>query len=538
MPTVNEQVASGPLDENQAGDSFVKQKHYEYIANEKSWREGISAYQGGDSWAAGTLMKFEGERVSDFTERQRRAYSRNFTRRIVTNRLSFLMRKDPTIKADRVDKEVMENIDRRGNSVKTIMAQIASRSMVMGMVNILIDMPFSEAKPRNEGEARKMKLRPYWSLMSPLNTVNWSVNDVDGSLDWILFNQSDKSEKLEISDGTAKIVDTSMPPYLYYDRTEWVYFTKEGTIAIGSDGNQLRGEHGLAKHNMVPVVPARFSESLDNNGNEQFVGRSLIVDIVSINSEIINLSSSLDQILNTQGFSLLAGDIEGDPTIGPDGKPGPREIKIGPKEFLKVGQDGQMPAFISPDSANIGQWLDVISTLIDECYLYAELDKGSAAPTGQAESGVSRAFRFLNTDQALRAQFARLAADVKTALWMTALMSGKDALPDDFVVEGPESFGIQGPMEALEQFKALMEALASPGMAGAVLPDFILAEMDKLVDILFAELPEVKQRALKLRNKDRLTGDLAMSMSMADVEPPEPIGIEEQSGQEGDVDNG
>jgi hypothetical protein len=241
--------------------------------------------------------------------------------------------------------------------------------------------------------------------------LNWSL-DASGSFAWCLVRERGDGASIESAAGAESRTSTV---HRLWTREEW--------IAIDARGEEIgRGDNPFS---VVPFVPLRFRAT-----DDAVVGESLLASIVDVNREIFNLGSLLSEILYRQTFSQLVAEGSAH-EYGDEGD----IARLGTSSIFLYPEGRRAPEFISPDSAQAELLMKRIDALIDEVYRLACLTRGSVRE-GAMASGISKAFDFLDTNQALADAGAQVAAAFERALAIASPgWSGRIRFPGDFGVE-------------------------------------------------------------------------------------------------------
>ena len=160
-------------------------RHPEYTANEMAWRRARDAYAGGADYIKSALVRHISEIESEFEERLQRAYYFNYPRAIAQRITQYALAVDPVRK--NADPELVENWSRKGLRASEVMRQLSTMLNVYGRVWLLAEAPeFSGAI--TIAEAKRRNLRPYITVLSPLEVIDWSFGD-DGQLQWAVIER-------------------------------------------------------------------------------------------------------------------------------------------------------------------------------------------------------------------------------------------------------------------------------------------------------------------------------------------------------------
>ena len=278
----------------------LEKKHPGYEALVDEWRFHIRSYFGGRTYRDGNyLLKHPFESEANYARRKETSYFYNYCGPIVDTFVSHLFRNDARrefgpLGADPLFRAFLKDADLEGNTFRHFMREAQRFASVYGRVAIVVDKPRGGAATRAEAEA--FGVRPYVSLVTPENLLDWSYGR----------DPSTGRPALE----TIKIME---PPgaYRIWTRQGWeLWQTGSDNEAVLADA----GEHGLGE---VPVVNLYNKQS-----GIRMIGISDLNDIADINRNIYYLCSDAREIIENTAFPMLAipysrGADRGDKEVGP-----------------------------------------------------------------------------------------------------------------------------------------------------------------------------------------------------------------------------
>ena len=257
-------------------------RHPEYAANETVWRRARAAYAGGADYIKSALVRHISEIESEFEERLRRAYYFNYPRAIAQRITQYALAVDPVRK--NADPDLVESWSSKGLRTSEVMRQVSTMLNVYGRVWLLAEAPeFSGAI--TVAEAKRRNLRPYITVLSPLEVIDWSFGD-DGQLRWAV------TERERIVDDDPHAERRHVKRRTLYTRETWHIYD------IGGNGVQevASGANAIGR---VPLVPIEEPDGYGMDAHHWFE------DVVRISDAILNNESEAQMNVVKQMFGML-----------------------------------------------------------------------------------------------------------------------------------------------------------------------------------------------------------------------------------------
>lgn len=355
-----------------------------YEAQVKHWQFLLQSYESGQMYlAGGNLFRHRREQEDNFKDRVQRSVPPGFARAVINTYRSLLSRGEVSRETKNAQFKAFleEDCDQRGRGLgKFIMETVFVPSQAVGWSWVLVDMPrfgTSGDAPVTLADKIEANAFPYCVHYDATQVINWSF-DGFGNLEWLTL-----ALPASIDPETGK---ATKPRVRLYDTMIWAEYTEHGKLLVD-------GEHGLGK---VPFAILYNERSLI----DQNVGLSAINNIAYINRECYNLMSLLQEFLYKQCFNVMALDEN---SLSEEGK----KI-IGTTNAIPVPAGGFTPQYVTPPSDPAQFLMDVIEQDIARIYHEAGLVDRSAQQVAQAQSGISRAFEFHNTNTMMVAKAAEL----------------------------------------------------------------------------------------------------------------------------------
>ncbi len=380
--------------------SWVQHRHPDYEKLDSRWDFLLEAYEGGQEYIKADwnlfkdetpqtnfirhLHRHQREGEDDYRDRLTRAYYLNFTKPIIHIYRDHILRKGiETEYRDEENKdpnwiEFERDCTMAGASLDYfMMKRVFPMGQVFGWMPILVDMPFVPGGVKSDGERKEKNIRPFLKKIYPIDFLNWQMGK-DGRFDWVYFRERNVHQWVDPTKIDSMDIEET---FKVITRDSWAVYDGQGNV-VKDDGEELKGDHKLGQ---VPVVVALNEET------EQYslpIGMSAINDIADINKEVYNLSSLEQEFLYKQCLAVLVMDAE---FLG-------KIVEISNSNALPV-EDGQVtPQYISPPIDPAKYIAEKQKDLIIEIYRHA-LVRDTTVTTGAAESGISKAYDFHNSNQ-------------------------------------------------------------------------------------------------------------------------------------------
>ena len=260
--------------------TIFTRRHDEYAANETMWRRSRDAYLGGEKYIESALIRHVSEIELEFAERRRRAYYFNYPRAIARRITQYVLGTDPVRRGAAT--ALVEDWSRTGLRTNEVMRQLSTMLNVYGRAWLLVESPEFAGSPTVE-EARKNRLRPYVTALSPLKVTDWAYGD-DGKLLWAIVAENAVNKPDPFSAPVRRRLRR------IYFRDRWMLFEREGERPAAQGVNQL-GE--------VPLIPVCEPDGFGMDSGHWFE------DVVRISEAILNNESEAQMNVVKQMFGML-----------------------------------------------------------------------------------------------------------------------------------------------------------------------------------------------------------------------------------------
>ena len=449
--------------------------HPRYVAMRGFWDLAWSSYRGGQAYVNGPhLFSHRLENTEDHARRRRRSYYLNYGQPVVDTYTAYLFRQPPEVLPTGPVADLLADADRLGNGLISLMKRAATLSSIFGSVLLGVDRPRTAGEWNTRAEELAAGINDYLVLICPSDVLNWACRP-DGGLDWVLIRERETDPLLS---GFQIKYDARETLRLWTDE-KWVDISSKGEV-------KAEGENPFGQ---VPFVAVKHRDV-----EPGIIGESLLANIAYVNREIYNLSSFLQEILARQTFSQLVAEGSAEEY----GEAGDIK-KLGTSSIFLYPEGRKAPQYISPDATQARLLIEQIDRMIDEIYRLASLTRGSVRE-GKTQSGISKAYDFLDTNQALADKAGNLAAAFESILSL--------ARPDwKGRIRFVRDFGVDDASE----LAARIERALNMGVG----PQFRAQLLVKLARTLLSELPDDQRQAIE--NEVRQTA--ADSQNRTTVKP-------------------
>jgi hypothetical protein len=412
--------------------------HPIYRDHAAAWEKWRAAYFGGPGYVRQALESHRLENGRDFARRLSRATLLNYLRPICDTYANYLFRPAWSIKVPPALRFLMHDVDRRGTSLLDFFKGLMPLTSATGFSLIGVDEPELPPgeKPDSLAERHSLGLRPYLYFIDPLDLRDWET-DADGAFTLALVRESRSRRQV----GPAGITAGGGETYRLW--------TREACVMLDAEGNVLGRHENRA--GVVPIVPLMFRDVGD-----PVIGQGLGQDLEPVQAHMLNVGSLLSEIFFRQTFSQMVAEGSAE-EYGENGD----IARLGTASIFLYPEGRKPPEYISPDATQARLLMGEIDRSIDEIYRLANLTRGSVKE-GAAQSGISKAFDFLDTNQAL----ADVGRNVAQAMKKTLELAGRwaDVAENPVTVSPPADYGIVDLDGDVSRLAALVEAGVHPAL--------------------------------------------------------------------------
>lgn len=390
----------------------LEKKHPDYEGFATEWRFFLRSYFGGKMYREGNyLLKHPFESASNYARRKATAYYYNYCGPIVDIFVAHLFRKPAvrdygSLSGDQLFKSFLANADMEGANLMQFMREAHRFAAIYGRVSIVVDMPALSVSTK--AEAISSDIRPYVSLVTPENLVDWAF-------------EKELSGRPSMS--MVKIKEDKFS-YRIWTRQGWELWR------ITDNGREVElagsGEHNLG---VVPVV-----NLYNRRSGIRMLGVSDIQDVADINKNIYYLCSDAKEIIENTAFPMLAVPYE------KGGGSAPAEL--GPKNILQFDPElsNARPFWLEAPHSSLTEIREWVRQDISEIFRIAKMGGVKATEDVSApRSGVALELEY----QQLNAALSEKADNIEQAerevcemwaRWQGERFDGTIDYPDDFSV--------------------------------------------------------------------------------------------------------
>ena len=381
--------------------------HPEYAANINRWRLYADSYQGGAAYRNGEyLNKYQLETGGEYQNRLDETPLENHCRRTVDSYSSFIygatIERDYGSIANNPNLEpFLQDADMDGRNFMSFMREAGKWASVYGAVWVFVDKPDSNAGTR--AEELQQQIRPYVSLVSPENVVDWKFERQDNGCMVLTYVKVLVERK------------KNMNVFKLYTPTETTTVLMKNDLDVFETLDVTPNALGE-----IPVVILYNNRSWTNG-----IGISDIADISDIQRSIYSDYSEINQLVKLSNHPTLVK------TISTEASAGAGAIITMPEDMA-----GDLkPYLLTPSGQNISTLLDTINRKVEAIEKMTHLDSVTGQRT--ARSGVA----MMIEQKALASTLSDKASNLKLAeeqiwrlwcLWEGTAWDGEIYYPDSF----------------------------------------------------------------------------------------------------------
>lgn len=254
-----------------------------YTSHVAQWKRNHAAYSGGKQYIEKALVQHVSEIKEEFDERLKRAYYFNWPRKIARIITQYVLASRPD--RENANSDIVEDFSRTGLRVDEIMRQFSTCINLYGCAWLCVDMPIITGRMTKADEIR-LKLRPYATVISPLDVTDWCYGD-DGELLWVITREK-----------TIDNTDPFQDPVSVDVRKLW---TRDSITIVKkrSDGKDIPVYEAKNELGVVPFIRSVETDGYGLNANHWFD------DVVRISDAILNNESESQMNIVKQMFGLL-----------------------------------------------------------------------------------------------------------------------------------------------------------------------------------------------------------------------------------------
>ena len=460
---------------------LLNSRHPSHDRLRKRWKFLHDSFMGGDEYRQGDyLTRYVYETEVEYENRKREVPLDNHCKNIIHTYTSYLFQNHPHREFENLERDpglelFLEDADLDGRDFNHFMRDANTMSSVFGTSWIIVDKPDQQFETRAQEFTHG--IRPYVSLINPINVVNWEYTRA--------VNGGYQLSYLQIFERAVS-------------NTEVMYrvYTPESTDLIRVNGSTVEVVESVPQAlGYIPAVICYNSRSFI-----QGIGVSDIADIADQQLKIANLNSELVQLARISNHPSL---VKTEQVIA----------SAGAGSVITVPEntpDGLKPYLLQPDSSNIQGLLDSINQTVETIDKLAHLG-GIRNTASRSSSGVALQTEFTLLQSKL-SEKARSLEHTEEQIWQIwAEWQDQDWRGE---IEYNKNYNVRDEQSELEQIKLVrdMQITTSP---------LLNSRLEMLVAEMFVEDPdtlaEIKQEII---SQSRTQIDELQQIPDSDVSVP------------------
>jgi len=381
--------------------------HPDYAANIERYRFYADAYSGGTEWANGEyLYHYQLETTGEYQQRIAETPLENHCRRTVDSYSSFIfggnVERDYGSIANNPNLDpFLADADLDGRSYTAFLRESLKQASIYGSVFIVVDKPSNNAGTRAEELAQG--IRPYLSLLSPENVVDWHYQRMPNGHMTLTY---------------LKAIEERAEDYVCY-----IIFTPDTTMRVKYYTDSEQTEILTEVPNALGEIPVVVL--YNNRSWKHGIGISDIADVADIQRSIYSDYSEIAQLIKLSNHPTLVKTHSTEASAG-----------AGAIITMDDNLDGNLkPYLLTPSGQNISTLLDTIDRKVVAIEKMTHLDSVSGQKS--ARSGVAmmieqKALNSLLADKANNLALAEEQIWRLWCLWEGTAWDGDIAYPDSF----------------------------------------------------------------------------------------------------------
>ncbi len=440
-----------------------------YGSSIDEWQFFVRSYMGGSSYKRGDyLLQHPFESSANYERRKETAYYYNYCAPIVDVFTSHLFKKSAvrdygSLMRDPLFHSFLYDSDLNGSNFSQFMRDGARYASVYGHVCFIIDKPMVETKTK--AEARDKDIRPYISMITPENILDWSYRRDDrGSL---------KLTMVKIYEGGGE--------YRIWTESDWSLWKVTSDDEEDSGATLIeRGDHDLG---VVPLVTLYIKSS-----TVRMKGISDLEDIADINKNIYYLCSDAKEIIENTAFPMLA--VPYSKMTSDD------EIEVGPKNIFQFDPEltSGKPYWLEAPHSSLSEIREWVRQDINEIHRIAKMG-GARATEGasRSQSGVALELEYQQLHALLSEKADNIEQAERDVLKLWARWEGRDF---DGFVDYPDDFSVRDLMNDLDKsIKAQGAVVTSETFNKELQKNIVDTVLPKLSDEVRVKIREEIEKA-------------------------------------------
>lgn len=333
-------------------DNSVSSLHPDYISNIDIWDYLDDLYYGSDRWLRLTKTGFKPtDKTSLYLPRHAAESFDNWQSRInqscyddlfgkaLRQFVDLIFKNDVNFTSDFDDSDFIShyaNLDSHGVNGDVFLRQAALMAMRLGHCFIFIDFPVINVK--NYQEYSELSPRPYWSLISPQNLINWECEFIDNKL---VFTLAVIKEEIYTRDGEFGYQKINQ--YRVYRPGVYSIYRETDKSDNKSDNKFVLHFFGdfISEYAYVPIVPVFGGSRLGD-----CVSVSPLRALADKNRILYQLTSD-----HNRKVSLCCQPVP----VLKDAMRGDEPLEIGPNSFINLRDPNGSFQWVEPLALSLEQ---------------------------------------------------------------------------------------------------------------------------------------------------------------------------------------
>jgi hypothetical protein len=426
--------------------------HTLYNQLHKRWNFLLQSYIGGAVYrSGGHLVRYAFETDMEYESRLNETPIDNHCKGVIQTYISFLFRENPerdfgSLATDPGLESFLEDADLEGRDLDAFMKDVSTYASVFGAMWVLVSKPQTNALTR--ADELGQGVRPYVSMISPLNVLNWNFRRNPSGvyeLDFLRYQEDSDGSNIRVI-------------------KEW---TPELIISYTVDDDKRESLSEVVEVNGLGKIPAVLI--YNQRSPMRGIGFGDIDDIADQQLALYNENSEIIQLVRLSNHPALVK------TAGTEASAGAGAI-IQMEDNL---DSGLKPYLLQPSGGNLEALFSSQRHKVEGIDRMASI---GSVRTNQSRtlSGVAMEteFQMLNAKLSEKADSLELGEEQIWRLW--ALYQGKAW---DGEVEYPDSFSIQDNTREFQQLQ-IAKATATDPVVFRVIDAKLLELMDSEKELL------------------------------------------------------
>ena len=434
-----------------------------YENNYKRWKYLIHSYMGGNAYRKGEyLTRYQMETETEYQDRLAVTPLDNHCKGVISIYNSFLFRNPVyreygSLENDPILEDLLNNADQEGRSFNAFMKDVSTYSSVFGHCWVMITKASSNARTRAEELANGT--RPYLSLISPLNMLDWKYDRQDNGTYRLSY---------------VKYIEDYVQDEIVYK--EWY---DDSIITTISDRGKKEIKDTIVEENGLGMIPcvAVYNQRSPQRG----IGVSDIDDIADLQRNIYNEYSEVEQNIRLSGHPSLV-------------KTASTEAGAGAGAIIQMDEGldpGLRPYLLQPSGASTDSLYSSINAKVDAIDRIAHLG-AMRENRASTMSGVSREMEFqqLNAKLAEKGDMLELSEEQiweYIAIYQSKVWDGK--------IDYPDNYNIQDKHSDMALMKLATEANPQDPTVRALIDFRIKMLLDDEDEFYYDDIERMKKRA-------------------------------------------